>query len=1183
MSNLSFWEPTFARHLNLVLLHSLWQCALLGILAWWLTAAVCSTAQSRYRVGYAALLVMLAAPVCTWFLTDQPVTVVLSVASGEPAGKVSEADTRAAAAAAVRPPSPVAPATPDSRPKRDAADTAASLARSRESHSVDAAVPINTMPNERSAESVSGRFAEADAHPSFGSDWLALFWVAGVIVMAVRHLGGWVLARRLLADSTPLNHAPLQTRLKRLTDALKIRRRLRVFESSAAGIPMVIGFMRPAIVLPTALITGMPWQQCDAILAHELAHIRRRDEFWNLLQIVIETLLFYHPAVWWLSRRIRMERENCCDDLAIEACGDRLALAEGIASIEADRLVRHRALLALSAAGTGDTGQTLQRIQRILGVPASRRGLRGSGLAGLLILTLLVGGTWAAHRSSSDKPGQAEQSEAVDSSLQAPASAAVGSPATSPLAVPRSPANLAQAAQTTTPTAGADKSEPQQPQSKQSDFVQPNSSVGNTATQDDEQIEPWELSKRYDPGWLRHRLMNYETLPEPITVPPVRAVVLTPAGDPAAGAVIHSHTPRQWTKIHPGGILKPSPHEPYSHANAAGRFNLPQRREPYRVLVAHETGVASLTHEELINADGRIQLLKWSRIAGKFVLAGRPQPNTRIRLYMNTVPWSYSSGGPRLTLDYNTTTDANGEFVFEKVPPLGGRVHVIRDRRLSHGARFQCEPGQTAQVVIGEGRTITGRLAPDQAPDGQWPEGSTVTIRHVLPQPPAPAEVTQSPNPEAFRKWRDQWYQTTEGQAFGDRMHDLINMNYPGDVQADGRFTVYGVPKGEFRISVQTKAQAWFVARQFRVDSSEGPTLDLGVIERAEPPPDADEATGSPAGGDDRSPKGAESEDGPASSPTSAQPVKPQLPELKVLVMDKDRQPLSKVGVMLYDRNSFMAGQPQDFKMQHQVTDKDGVARFGRLPQTYFCVDVSGRDTEFDRAYAVIYRDQKEFRHTNPERPFAEISAADGELTIRFTMRRSFDLEFEVTDSQTGEAVPFPLIYYWDAKRSRWWTLSLIDGGGQHDFAPIIAELNQTRLRVAADNYFPEVFQLSEPIGPDKKVVQKLKLKPAPRIRFQVLTPDGKPAAGARCVVVNEEELYNFNIQSGKLDEQGRAEKPYPTQGALGRYVFQHETGEASVGVQDLAEPQTIERDGETVRIIDQVVRLKAAGSSSGT
>ena len=146
---------------------------------------------------------------------------------------------------------------------------------------------------------------------------------------------------------------------------------------------MVVGWWRPVILLPATAVTGFPSDQLVLILGHELAHIRRNDYLVNLVQSVIEIVLFYHPAIWWISVRIREERENCCDDQAVELCGDRLEYARALAAME--QCGRDSWSLAPSARG----GQCSPGIQRILafpppGIPAAR------GLAGTLTLTTLA-------------------------------------------------------------------------------------------------------------------------------------------------------------------------------------------------------------------------------------------------------------------------------------------------------------------------------------------------------------------------------------------------------------------------------------------------------------------------------------------------------------------------------------------------------------------------------------------------------------------------------------------------------------------------------------------------------------------------------------------------------------------------------------------------------------------------
>jgi len=154
-------------------------------------------------------------------------------------------------------------------------------------------------------------------------------------------------------------------------------------------VPTVIGWLRPVILLPASALTGLSAEQLEALLAHELAHIRRYDYLVNLLQTTIETLFFYHPAVWWVSTQVRQEREHCCDDLAVAACGDVLTYARALTALE--QLRGSEPQLAVAASG----GSLLVRIQRLLRGRAPALYGFESGLAGFIalatILILLVG------------------------------------------------------------------------------------------------------------------------------------------------------------------------------------------------------------------------------------------------------------------------------------------------------------------------------------------------------------------------------------------------------------------------------------------------------------------------------------------------------------------------------------------------------------------------------------------------------------------------------------------------------------------------------------------------------------------------------------------------------------------------------------------------------------------------
>jgi beta-lactamase regulating signal transducer with metallopeptidase domain/peptidoglycan/xylan/chitin deacetylase (PgdA/CDA1 family) len=193
--------------------------------------------------------------------------------------------------------------------------------------------------------------------------WLAFLWLACVVALASRMFGGWLLVLRLRRSAVPVAEG-LEELLARVSRRVRASRAVRLCRSALVEVPTVVGHLRPIILIPASVITGLTPQQLEAVLAHELAHVRRYDYLFNLLQTAAEVLLFYHPAVWWLSRRVREEREHACDDAAVEGLsGDVLLYARSLAALEALR-VRHTRGAALALAADG--GSLMQRIQRLV-------------------------------------------------------------------------------------------------------------------------------------------------------------------------------------------------------------------------------------------------------------------------------------------------------------------------------------------------------------------------------------------------------------------------------------------------------------------------------------------------------------------------------------------------------------------------------------------------------------------------------------------------------------------------------------------------------------------------------------------------------------------------------------------------------------------------------------------------
>jgi GWxTD domain-containing protein len=206
-------------------------------------------------------------------------------------------------------------------------------------------------------------------------------WLAGVLLLHARTLAGWAATRRLRRSGVCPAPAHWQRRLAHLASGVRLSKPVALLESCRVDVPLVAGYLRPVILVPLDLLSGLPAGHVEAILLHELAHIRRRDYLVNLLQAVVENLLFYHPAVWWVSGVVRAEREHCCDDLAVAAQGNAFEYASALTALENRRDAAEPALAA-----TG--GNLMRRIRRLLNRPEPRHtAFTPAAAAGLVILT----------------------------------------------------------------------------------------------------------------------------------------------------------------------------------------------------------------------------------------------------------------------------------------------------------------------------------------------------------------------------------------------------------------------------------------------------------------------------------------------------------------------------------------------------------------------------------------------------------------------------------------------------------------------------------------------------------------------------------------------------------------------------------------------------------------------------
>ena len=229
--------------------------------------------------------------------------------------------------------------------------------------------------------------------------WLVAGWIAGVMGFSIRLIGGWFAATRLRLTAASAAPPEWQQTLERLAQRIGVSRPVRLLVSGAVEAPAVIGWLRPIILTPAAALTGFPAGYLEALLNHELAHIRRHDFLVNMLQRTAEALLFYQPALWWVSKQIRIERELCCDDLAVAASGDVLTYARALAELESLRPAH--ASLAVAANG----GSLVNRIGRLLALTEhDSHTLPGLGAASITSVLIVLGILAVANAQDRPKP-----------------------------------------------------------------------------------------------------------------------------------------------------------------------------------------------------------------------------------------------------------------------------------------------------------------------------------------------------------------------------------------------------------------------------------------------------------------------------------------------------------------------------------------------------------------------------------------------------------------------------------------------------------------------------------------------------------------------------------------------------------------------------------------------------------
>ncbi|HRA89923.1 MAG TPA: M56 family metallopeptidase, partial [Planctomycetaceae bacterium] len=386
--------PPWVEQLGWTILHSLWQIGLIALLA----ASACrllrrNSAKARYAVLGATMAMMAAAPIVT----------VLILPSPERRMDFLQESERPGASRRFVPDStgqtPAASAWPLTGSMLDDDNVAANTAIStvQDLHS-QARVPALSASN-LAAETTPQATPEFSLHDRVINSLrprlplLVGFWFVGVFVCSMRPVWSlWEQSRLRRKELSPVPDS-VQQMLLSLSQRMRLNRIVRIAKSTLVKVPVVVGYLRPMILLPASVIIGLTPSQLEAVLAHELAHVRRHDWLINSMQVLVETLLFYHPAIWWLSRRIRHERELCCDDIVLALDVDKAVYARMLLTLEE----LQQKSLTPGFAATG--GHLAARVRRLLprpesiqtsNHPASLTGLLTMATSLVLLLTVVV-------------------------------------------------------------------------------------------------------------------------------------------------------------------------------------------------------------------------------------------------------------------------------------------------------------------------------------------------------------------------------------------------------------------------------------------------------------------------------------------------------------------------------------------------------------------------------------------------------------------------------------------------------------------------------------------------------------------------------------------------------------------------------------------------------------------------
>nr|MDA3884136.1 M56 family metallopeptidase [Candidatus Delongbacteria bacterium] len=311
------------------LLHSLWQAPLIAILLYISIAGLKLRSKAKYVLSLLSLFIILAVSISTFIYFSNPHTNFSNIS-------------------------------------KDQAETSTIM---------------NAPVNKVETSNIGRIFTTVEEY----AEMIFVFWLTGMLIFLIKFGLDLYYANSIRKkEYTEVNQILLH-RFKSIAEKMGVKKSIKFLESSLIKVPVVIGHLKPVILLPLGLVTKIPKDQIEAIISHELAHIMRNDFLHNLIQSVVEIIYFFNPAIYFISKQIRTERENCCDDLALEYCSDCANLAKGLYNLQNMRGNVPKPIMAAI-----NKGDLLSRIKRIIGKEKDMKNSYTGFIASIIVMALAV-------------------------------------------------------------------------------------------------------------------------------------------------------------------------------------------------------------------------------------------------------------------------------------------------------------------------------------------------------------------------------------------------------------------------------------------------------------------------------------------------------------------------------------------------------------------------------------------------------------------------------------------------------------------------------------------------------------------------------------------------------------------------------------------------------------------------